>query len=284
MAKVTSSRIGFRFDGVNRARLYIANTNGFNYWDISAIHFGDIIIRNLSYSERETRFYIYTSPELTLDMQQRITNHLNNNRDKEIVIYDNQPEWKFFSRVETIEAITREVYSNKLKQGKTVVDPGQDGQQRVEGEEEFVGGEKTGRIRNEHITVITQMKPHIKYIGTKVLDDYLIPRIVMNGKHAIKVVSNNIVLRSIDSQGGSQNPDILLINMLISPFVVRIVGHQDKIKESEVFDIAGVEIQKSQVRFSGSDTTIINDRTIIQKLTDALGIGQKQNQRLIIIR
>lgn len=284
MAKVTSPKNGFRFDGVNRARLYIANTNGFNYWSISAIHFGDMIIRNLNYSERETRFYIYTSPELTSDMQQRITNHLNNNPDKEIVIYDNQSEWKFFSRVETIEATTQEVYSNKLKQGNTIVDPGQDGQQRVEGEEEFVGGEKTGRTRNEHITVITQTKPHIKYIGTKVLDDYLIPRIMMNGKHAIKVVSNNIVLRSIDSQGGSQNPDILLVNMLISPFVVRIVGHQDKIKESQVFDIAGVEIQRSQVRFSGSDTTIINNRMTIQKLIDKLGTGQKQNQRLIIIR
>lgn len=98
---------------------------------------------------------------------------------------------------------------------------------------------------------------------------YLIPRIVTNGKHAIKVVHNNIVLRTAEPK------EETTVQVTIRYNSVKIVGHQDRIKKSRRIVVGGIAVQVFSLLFSGSDTSEISQRNIIDAFIRKFHSGEK---------
>ncbi|RAN53757.1 hypothetical protein B8A42_08480 [Dolosigranulum pigrum] len=107
-------------------------------------------------------------------------------------------EWRTQSHTESITATQTERRDPNVYPEDSYVQQGRDGQKRITYERKYVNGEQTEETRNRRESTIRDMQPYVRVIGTKQRARYLIPRIVFNGKHAIRVVRDNEVVRSID--------------------------------------------------------------------------------------
>lgn len=107
-------------------------------------------------------------------------------------------EWRTQSHTESITATQTERRDPNVYPEDSYVQQGRDGQKRITYERKYVNGEQTEETRNRRESTIRDMQPFVRVIGTKQRERYLIPRIVFNGKHAIRVVRDNEVIRSID--------------------------------------------------------------------------------------
>lgn len=107
-------------------------------------------------------------------------------------------EWRTQSHTESITATQTERSDPNVYPEDSYVQQGRDGQKRITYERKYVNGEQTEETRNRRESTIRDMQPFVRVIGTKQRARYLIPRIVFNGKHAIRVVRDNEVVRSID--------------------------------------------------------------------------------------
>lgn len=107
-------------------------------------------------------------------------------------------EWRTQSHTESITATQTERRDPNVYPEDSYVQQGRDGQKRITYERKYVNGEQTEETRNRRESTIRDMQPFVRVIGTKQRARYLIPRIVFNGKHAIRVVRDNEVVRSID--------------------------------------------------------------------------------------
>lgn len=107
-------------------------------------------------------------------------------------------EWRTQSHTESITATQTERRDPNVYPEDSYVQQGRDGQKRITYERKYVNGEQTEETRNRRESTIRDMQPYVRVIGTKQRARYLVPRIVFNGKHAIRVVRDNEVVRSID--------------------------------------------------------------------------------------
>ncbi|OOL80480.1 hypothetical protein BWX42_00580 [Dolosigranulum pigrum] len=107
-------------------------------------------------------------------------------------------EWRQESEVETISATTTERRDPDIYPEDSFTEQGQVGQKRITYERKYVNGSRTEETRNRRVSTTRPMRPHVRVIGTKQRARYLVPRIIFNGKHAIRVVRDNEVVRSID--------------------------------------------------------------------------------------
>lgn len=107
-------------------------------------------------------------------------------------------EWRTQSHTESITATQTERRDPNVYPEDSYVQQGRDGQKRITYERKYVNGEQTEETRNRRESTIRDMQPFVRVIGTKQRARYLVPRIVFNGKHAIRVVRDNEVVRSID--------------------------------------------------------------------------------------
>lgn len=107
-------------------------------------------------------------------------------------------EWRTQSQTESITATQTERRDPNVYPEDSYVQQGRDGQKRITYERKYVNGEQTEETRNRRESTIQDMQPYVRVIGTKQRARYLIPRIIFNGKHAIRVVRDNEVVRSID--------------------------------------------------------------------------------------
>ena len=190
-------------------------------------------------------------------------------------------EWRTQSHTESITATQTERRDPNVYPEDSYVQQGRDGQKRVTYERKYVNGEQTEETRNRRESTIRDMQPYVRVIGTKQRARYLVPRIIFNGKHAVKVVRDNQVIRSLGDIEATPQPSIHTVKMLITPFIVRILGHQNEIRNARSITIAGVEIQARELNYFGSDATIIRDRTLAQKLVDAIGTGEQTAEIMI---
>lgn len=107
-------------------------------------------------------------------------------------------EWRTQSHTESITATQTERRDPNVYPEDSYVQQGRDGQKRITYERKYVNGEQTEETRNRRESTIRDMQPFVRVIGTKQRARYLVPRIIFNGKHAIRVVRDNEVVRSID--------------------------------------------------------------------------------------
>lgn len=107
-------------------------------------------------------------------------------------------EWRTQSHTESITATQTERRDPNVYPEDSYVQQGRDGQKRITYERKYVNGEQTEETRNRRESTIRDMQPYVRVIGTKQRARYLVPRIIFNGKHAIRVVRDNEVVRSID--------------------------------------------------------------------------------------
>lgn len=107
-------------------------------------------------------------------------------------------EWRTQSHTESITATQTERRDPNVYPEDSYVQQGRDGQKRITYERKYVNGEQKEETRNRRESTIRDMQPYVRVIGTKQRARYLVPRIIFNGKHAIRVVRDNEVVRSID--------------------------------------------------------------------------------------
>lgn len=107
-------------------------------------------------------------------------------------------EWRTQSHTESITSTQTERRDPNVYPEDSYVQQGRDGQKRITYERKYVNGEQTEETRNRRESTIRDMQPYVRVIGTKQRARYLVPRIIFNGKHAIRVVRDNEVVRSID--------------------------------------------------------------------------------------
>lgn len=107
-------------------------------------------------------------------------------------------EWRTQSHTESITATQTERRDPNVYPEDSYVQQGRDGQKRITYERKYVNSEQTEETRNRRESTIRDMQPYVRVIGTKQRARYLVPRIIFNGKHAIRVVRDNEVVRSID--------------------------------------------------------------------------------------
>jgi len=107
-------------------------------------------------------------------------------------------EWRTQSHTESITATQTERRDPNVYPEDSYVQQGRDGQKRITYERKYVNGERMEETRNRRESTIRDMQPYVRVIGTKQRARYLVPRIIFNGKHAVRVVRDNEVVRSID--------------------------------------------------------------------------------------